>query len=53
MREIVKHRIENLIDSAIQDGTTAGVCLLIRKENEELYFSARIQRYRKKGRNKT
>lgn len=41
MKETVKHTLQNIIDSAIQDGTTAGMSLLVRKGNEEVFFTAR------------
>lgn len=41
MNETVKNTIRTLIDSAVQDGTTAGMSVLVRKNNEEIFYTAR------------
>ncbi len=38
MEEVIKAKIQSLIDEAIADGTTAGMSMLIRKEDEELFY---------------
>lgn len=41
MNRKTEQRICRIIDEAIADGTTAGASILVRKENEELFFDAR------------
>lgn len=36
--EALKERIQSLMDEAIADGTTAGISMMVRKENEELFY---------------
>ena len=39
MNEKVKQTLRDLMESAVADGTTAGLNLLIRKENEEIFYT--------------
>ncbi|MCI5699258.1 MAG: beta-lactamase family protein [Lachnospiraceae bacterium] len=41
MTEMIKKRLCELIDEAISDGTTAGMSMLVRKDNEEFFYTNR------------
>ncbi|MDO4308104.1 MAG: serine hydrolase domain-containing protein [Eubacteriales bacterium] len=41
MKETTKARLCGLIDEAIADGITAGMSMLVRKENEEVFYTNR------------
>lgn len=41
MKETIKARLCELIDEAIADGTTAGMSMLVRRENEEVFYTNR------------
>lgn len=38
MQEITKKRIGKIVEEAIADGTTAGACVLVRRDGEEIFF---------------
>lgn len=38
MEEKKKERIQRLIDEAIEDGTTAGMSMLVRKDDEDIFY---------------
>lgn len=48
MEEKKKERIRSLIDEAIEDGTTAGMSMLVRKDDEELFYINRGYKNREK-----
>lgn len=49
MNEKVKQILRDLMESAVADGTTAGLNLLIRKENEEIFYTQCGYKNREKG----
>lgn len=48
MKETTKTRLCGLIDEAIADGITAGMSMLVRKENEEVFYTNRGYKNREK-----